>query len=100
MFIIGAKPEKLEIGDVIIFNAGTSNPIIHRIIKIKNVNNKLTFSTIGDNNKNQLAFEKDISSERIIGKAVFKTAPYLGWVKLIFFEGKKPISERGFCKEN
>ena len=58
------------------------------------------FSTIGDNNKGQLSFEKNINSEQIIGKAVFKIFPYVGWVKLIFFETNKPISEKGFCNEN
>ena len=34
LFIVGANPDKLKIGDVIIFNGGRSNPLIHRIIKI------------------------------------------------------------------
>jgi signal peptidase I len=106
LFVVGAKPEKLKIGDVIIFNANQQNPVIHRIIKIErkiggqgNIS-VLTFSTIGDNNNGQLTFEKTIQENQIVGKAVFKLAPYLGWVKLVFFETQKPVSERGFCKEN
>jgi hypothetical protein len=99
LFVISANPEKLEIGDVVIFNAAQRNPIIHRIIKIKEEDGNLVFSTIGDNNNGQLEFEKRISSQQIIGKPILKIAPYLGWVKLIFFEKSKSASDRGFCDE-
>jgi|TARA_Y100000310_G_scaffold107162_2_gene105619 hypothetical protein len=91
LFIIGAKPEKLKVGDVIIFNAGTNNPIIHRIVDLD------PLETIGDNNNGQLNFEKSIQENQVMGKAVFKIAPYVGWIKLIFFEGQKTDSGRGFC---
>ena len=100
LFIIKAKPEKLKIGDIIIFSAEQKNPIIHRIIEIENQNGEYIFSTIGDNNNGQLSFEKNIKEEQLIGKSIFKIAPYIGWGKLIFFEGSKSASERGFCKEN
>jgi len=100
LFIIGKKPEKIDIGDIIIFNAGKQNPIIHRVINIRNSEQGFVFETVGDNNNGQLNFEKNISEDLIIGKAVFKLAPYLGWGKLVFFEGRKPSSERGFCSEN
>lgn len=100
LFIIGVKPEKVKIGDVIIFEGGAKNPIIHRVINITEIDNRYYYSTIGDNNNGQISFEKNIAQEKLIGKAVFKLAPYLGWVKLIFFEGIRPASEKGFCKEN
>lgn len=100
LFIIGAKPEKLKIGDIIIFNAEQKNPVIHRIIDIKKQGEEYIFSTIGDNNNGQLSFEKEIKQEEIMGKTVFRIIPYLGWAKLIFFENIRPESERGFCKEN
>ena len=100
LFVIGANPGKLKVGDVIIFNANQNNPIIHRIIGVKNEGGKKTFSTIGDNNNGQLQFEKSISEGNIVGKPILKTAPYLGWVKLVFFENSKPAYERGFCREN
>ena len=100
LFIIKARPEKLEIGDIIIFNADKKNPIIHRIIKIEKENNEYTFSTIGDNNNGQLSFEKNIKENQLVGKAVFKLAPYIGWGKLIFYEYLRPVSERGICKQN
>jgi len=58
LFIIKARPEKLEVGNVIIFQSAQKTPIIHRIIEIKKENNKYLFSTIGDNNNGQLTFEK------------------------------------------
>ena len=97
LFIVGAKPEKLEVGDVIIFQAGQKNPVIHRIVNITKENDKFYFSTIGDNNAGQLGVEKKISQEQLIGKAVFKIMPYAGWVKLIFYEPFRPEGERGFC---
>ncbi len=100
LFAVRTKPEKLEIGDVIIFEGGQRNPIIHRIIDIKKENGEYIFSTIGDNNNGQLSFEEDINDDEIIGRAVFRVVPYLGWVKLIFFEGSRSVSERGFCSEN
>ena len=100
LFIIGTKPEKIKIGDVIIFDGGRQNPLIHRVIEIKQENNGYSFSTIGDNNNGQLIVEKDIVQTKIIGKAVLKLAPYVGWGKLIFFEPARDPSERGFCGEN
>ncbi len=97
LFIVGANPKNLEIGDVIIFQANQQNPIIHRIVNMREINGKRIFSTIGDNNSGQLIFEQNISEEQIMGKAVLRVAPYFGWVKLIFFERQKPSQERGFC---
>jgi signal peptidase I len=99
LFVVGANPKKLKIGDVIIFEGGQRNPLIHRIIDIRIVNGTYHFSTMGDNNNGQLSVEKDINENQLIGKAVFKIAPYLGWGKLIFYEPLRSEQERGFCKE-
>jgi len=100
LFMIKANPEKLKVGDIIIFEAGQKNPIIHRIMSIENRNGKYFFSTMGDNNNGQLSIEKEISEDKLVGKAVFKLAPYVGWGKLIFYEKARASQERGFCKEN
>jgi len=100
LFIVGTPAEKLKVGDVIIFVANQKNPIIHRIVEIKEQNGTRLFSTVGDNNNGQLSIEKQIKEEQIIGKAVFRLAPYLGWGKLIFFEFGRSSSERGMCHEN
>lgn len=109
LFIVKADPAKLKIGDIILFNSGTSGtPVIHRIINITEQNGERIFSTIGDNNNAQLSLgnnpseinEKVINANQLVGKAVFKIAPFIGWAKLIFYESSKPESERGFCQEN
>jgi len=100
LFIIKATPEKLKIGDIIIFKSSQKNPIIHRIISIKQENGEYIFSTVGDNNNGQLSEEIRISQNQLVGKAVFKLVPLAGWGKLIFFEHLKPETERGFCSEN
>lgn len=98
LFITGANTKNLEIGDVIIFYAGLNYPVIHRIVKIEETSGVRFFSTLGDHNLGQLGSEKSISEDKIIGKAQLKALPYVGWIKQIFFEAKKPSSERGFCE--
>jgi len=100
LFIIGAKPEKLKQGDVIIFEGGSNHPIIHRLVDIQKKGDSYVFSTIGDNNNAQLSFEREIKENQLVGKAVFKIAPYIGWGKLIFFEQRQPSNNKGFCEEN
>jgi len=87
LFIVGTKPEKINVGDIIIFNSGyQSTPIIHRVMRIEKNNDEYTFSTMGDNNPAQISFEKSINQNQIVGKAVFKLAPYVGWGKLVFYQ--------------
>jgi signal peptidase I len=109
LFIVKANPDKIKIGDIIVFNSGTRNtPVIHRIIKIQEKEGKRIFTTLGDNNNQMLipgnnvgnVDEREISEEQLVGRAVFRIVPGFGWIKLIFFENSKPESERGFCKEN
>lgn len=90
VFVLGKKEYKK--GDIIIFESETKYPLIHRIVS------KNPISTKGDNNPDQLPnnLENNIEKEKIFGKAVAKI-PYLGWIKLIFFEFRKPQSQRGFC---
>ncbi len=97
LFIVGANPKNIRIGDIIIFNAGQQAPVIHRVINITQSDGKYYFSTIGDDNNGQLSFENGISQDQIVGKAVFRIAPFLGWAKLVFYESQKPVDQRGFC---
>ncbi len=99
LFIIKADPEKLKVGDVIIFEAGTEHPVIHRIVKISETDGSRIFSTMGDNVGNVQSFEEEITQDRLIGKAVIKAVPYMGWIKLALYEWKKPESKRGLCNE-
>ncbi len=77
------SPDKAVVGDVIVYlTAQRSDPIIHRIVEIKEENNKRFFYTKGDNNCNQGSFETHISEDNVIGKAVWRV-PLLGWVKIV-----------------
>jgi signal peptidase I len=109
IFMVKANLNKLQVGDIIAFDAGTkSTPIVHRIIKIREEDGKRIFTTMGDNNQEILKpnnnlwniDEESIKEKQILGKVLFRIAPEIGWVKLIFFEPSKPISERGLCREN
>ena len=97
LFIVGVNPHNIKIGDVIIFNAGQQAPIIHRVINITQSNGQYIFSTEGDDNPGQLSIEMQINQNQIVGKAVFRIAPFIGWAKLIFYESQKPSDQRGFC---
>ena len=92
IFVVGV--DEPEVGDVIIFNAGAQYPLIHRVVEDGD-----KFSTKGDNyktNSRQLNSEKDISEDQIIGKALFRV-PFVGWAKLVFYEGGRPSNNRGLC---
>ncbi len=88
IFIWGHSPPKL--GDIIVFEADTKHPVIHRVINLS------PLSTKGDNNAGQLEVERGISQNKIMGKSAVKI-PLLGWIKLIFFEPFKPQNQRGLC---
>jgi signal peptidase I len=100
LFVTGVNPADVKIGDIIIFNAGMSAPIIHRVMSIKDENGAYFFSTEGDNNNGQLSVEENISQNQLVGEPRAIVLPYAGWIKLIFFEGSKPPSERGFCVQD
>jgi len=92
-------------GDIIIFEPNlestAQHPIIHRIV------GEDPYETKGDHNSGQLVSgsslnsqnidETNIAEEQIIGKSVLRI-PYLGWIKLVFFEPMRPAGERGFCR--
>jgi len=92
-FVRGVDKENVEIGDIIIFtNSQYNKPIIHRVVDLNPLQTK------GDNNQGQIPFEKNIDGDRIIGKSTQVRIPYIGWLKLIFFEPFRTESERGFCR--
>ncbi|MFH2021627.1 MAG: signal peptidase I [archaeon] len=95
--LLGTKPDKIKVGDVLVFRGARSNskadPIIHRIVKITDTDGRLIFRTKGDHNADSIngcfadgcIFESDIYSEQVIGKAVFRI-PFLGNIKIWFVE--------------
>ena len=83
--IEGAEPDKIQMGDVIIFWSGKKEPIPHRVIKKWIEGNETYFGTKGDHNPGQIKTETldetKINSNQIIGKVVFRI-PYLGYPKI------------------
>lgn len=77
----GTPPERIEKGDVIVFYASKSYPIIHRVVEKRYENDSLFFTTKGDHNAKPGSDDTNIRSENIIGKAVFRI-PYVGWIKI------------------
>jgi len=92
------RPTNIRIGDVIIFASTSTNPIIHRVISLTPLETK------GDHNSAQLdpdnnpqgVDETNIQKSQLQGKAIFRI-PYLGWIKLIFFEPFRASQDRGIC---
>lgn len=82
----GSKPEKTTFGDVIVFNGGRKDPIIHRVIKKWYEGNVYYFQTKGDNNARSISgMETKINENLIVGKALFRI-PFLGYVKILFVD--------------
>jgi len=79
MIVVGK--DKYVLGDVIIFQAAETAPLIHRIVSVENE----TYTTKGDHNLRSRNDEVGITQNRVYGKAVLRI-PYLGWIKLLFVE--------------
>lgn len=104
MILYGKKVNKIEVGDILVFNSRQPNPIIHRVVNKWVENDQYHFQTKGDHNKNsiqnyvntknfptakadlgavEILDETDITEEKIVGTGILKI-PYLGWIKIIF----------------
>jgi signal peptidase I len=85
MVLLGAPPSKVKLGDVIVFMAGKPDPIIHRVVEIKNSEGAHIYETKGDHNQNQIVTswldETNVNEKAVVGRAVLRI-PYLGWVKI------------------
>lgn len=88
--LLGKKPEKINKGDVIVFNSiYKKEPIIHRVVDVKagsagsEGSKEYMFQTKGDHNFDVGRYDTDIKDSTVIGKAVFRL-PYLGWIKIWF----------------
>ena len=77
--MVVAGSEEYNQGDVIVFKREAGVPIIHRLIFLEPLGTK------GDNNLYQLGEEKNISKDRVLGKAVFRI-PWIGYLKLVFVD--------------
>jgi signal peptidase I len=85
--VAGKRPERIAVGDVIVFHSVRPYPIIHRVVKVRTDDAKHYFTTKGDHNPTIVGNigEESIAEERVIGVARFKI-PYLGYIKIWFVE--------------
>jgi signal peptidase I len=89
----GTTFDKLQVGEVIVFQSGLNYPIIHRVVQKDDV-----VQTKGDHNPAQIVStkldERYITKDEIIGKAWFKI-PWLGYIKLRFVDALRCITFNG-----
>lgn len=88
-----ASSDNLEVGDVLVFQGGRVQPIIHRVVKVWQEENNYFYQTKGDHNSQSIGGslgEDKISEDRIFGKGLIKI-PYLGWAKILFVDAVKPL---------
>ncbi len=89
MVLRGKDAESIEVGDILVFESGRPNPIIHRVVRKWRAEGQELFQTKGDHNGDSIAGgfvdEMAIREERVIGAAVLRV-PLLGWIKIWFVE--------------
>lgn len=86
--VIAVAPTNIEKGDVVLYNMKVAAPeyaksdfiIIHRVVGIKELDEKIFYITKGDNNLREDPFQ--VPEDAVIGKAVL-VIPYLGWPRKI-----------------
>lgn len=60
-------PQKIEIGDIVLFSSNNNSKVAHRVVKKGFVNGSLIFQTKGDRNN---FLDEPIETNRIIGKVI------------------------------
>jgi signal peptidase I len=89
MVLVGKKPEKIDLGDIIVFRSSRPDPIIHRVVNKWQEDGIYKFHTKGDNNpdsiKGAYLDETNISEDNVLGVAVIRV-PFLGYVKIWFVD--------------
>ena len=83
--LTGADMQEIDTGEVIVFQDDKPYPIIHRVVAKKLEEGEVYLQTKGDHNPDSGPNDLNITEEQVIGKALFRI-PYLGWIKIVFFE--------------
>lgn len=83
MVLYGTKPQNIRVGEVIVFRSSRPDPIIHRVINVRQKGEEVFFTTKGDHNAASFAFESYIPQEVYVGRAIVRV-PYLGYIKIGF----------------
>ena len=85
MILYGTRPNKIQVGDIIVFKGYGNEPVIHRVINARLSDGKYIFQTKGDHNGVSYSFEQSIPENNYIGRAVARI-PWLGYVKIVAVE--------------
>ncbi len=89
MILYGERSEGIEIGEVVVFRSERPDPIIHRVVKKKEIEGEYYFQTKGDHNadsiKSSTLDETNINEGQLLGRAVIRV-PLLGYIKIWFVE--------------
>lgn len=92
MILYGKDPDKIDVGDVLVFIPEDRNffeqkgPVIHRVVEIREENSEKIFQTKGDHNPLSFPnFETEINEDEIIGVGVVKI-PFVGYAKIMLNE--------------
>ncbi|MCF7859902.1 MAG: signal peptidase I [Candidatus Cloacimonetes bacterium] len=84
MVLKGQEASDINVGDILVFySAIKPEPIIHRVIHVRESDDGFVFTTKGDHNGDIHPFEKNIPEKDIVGTALFRI-PFLGWIKIGF----------------
>jgi signal peptidase I len=86
------RATNVEVGDILVYQASTTQPIIHRVVKVWEEDGKTFYQTKGDHNSRSLSSlnEEKVSEERVFGKGIIRI-PYFGWVKILFVDIVRPF---------
>lgn len=80
----GAPKGKIRQGDVLVFKSSyRPEPIIHRVVGMRDEDGVLLYQTKGDHNPGSWDFEKSVMHDTVVGKAYFRI-PLLGYIKIGF----------------
>ena len=78
LFVVGASPSDLKVGDVIIYRKYDGALVVHRIVDKSFVNGKWVFRTQGDNNPHPDPYP--VWEDQVAGRVEAKLIPKVGVV--------------------
>jgi signal peptidase I len=90
MILSGKKPSEIIPGDIVVYTAGSYEPIIHRVVgkssvQLENGTFKYYFTTKGDHNSDSILQDINFSEEKVLGVGLARV-PLLGYVKIWFVD--------------
>ncbi len=91
MILKGKDPEDIKVGDILVYWGNQFDPIIHRVVDIKNSSDGIVLQAKGDHNSHSNTNEVEIRPKRIVGYREYEKGsvavlriPYIGYIKIGF----------------